>query len=638
MYSIEPAASGYPTVVYMWVSNINIFCTSFMGLSGFIKTALCFIIGVSMAAMRRRNPPKTDAIVHAAKGLDKTAGLEVKYIDSFKGRGVFAKAQFQKADFVVEYRGELINSEESQRRRRIYHGQCTVFMFDFLWQERTWCIDAAREDGSLGRLVNDDHIHPNCKMKKVITEGKPHLCLFALRDIKSGEEITYDYGGTDWPWRKQVGGQSAVTESSQAEPSITTEQDPQSSSFFQNKVGGQSAVTESSQADPAITTEQDPQSSSFFQKQEQDPQSSSFFQNKVGGQSAVTESSQAEPIHNHRAGSAEFFILPEQGQFPPTRLTSRIRRVLHSYQNKVGGQSAVTESSQADPSITTEQDPQSSSFFQNKVGGQSAVTESSQADPSITTEQDPQSSSFFQNKVGGQSAVTESSQADPSITTEQDPQSSSFFPNKVDSYQSFLLLVTVLKPTLKPQPSCWGDVSLRPRQNQAPGPLPRGPGPGIESRTTHREGPLRTHAPRTKGPGIESMAPHGRPFYPHPPSLRLTAARKPPMMSDPGHLGGISQPSPASWLVIVQPVRGRVRRTPPAVTAAASAARMLGPVTSDEGPGHKHNGRPPRCAEGPGLSGRAHGSGSAWLWIRTALDPHGSGSRGHARTSAHLDG
>ena len=56
-----------------------------MGLSGFIKTALCFIIGVSMAAMRRRNPPKTDAIVHAAKGLDKTAGLEVKYIDSFKG-------------------------------------------------------------------------------------------------------------------------------------------------------------------------------------------------------------------------------------------------------------------------------------------------------------------------------------------------------------------------------------------------------------------------------------------------------------------------------------------------------------------------------------------------------------------------
>lgn len=65
-------------------------------------------------------------------------------------------------------------------------------------------VDAAQEDSSLGRLVNDDNKHPNCRMKKVLAENKPHLCLFALRDINPGEEITYDYGGTDWPWRKQV--------------------------------------------------------------------------------------------------------------------------------------------------------------------------------------------------------------------------------------------------------------------------------------------------------------------------------------------------------------------------------------------------------------------------------------------------
>ena len=41
-------------------------------------------------------------------------------------------------------------------------------------------------------------------MKKVVSEGRPHLFLFALRNIIPGEEITYDYGGTDWPWRKQV--------------------------------------------------------------------------------------------------------------------------------------------------------------------------------------------------------------------------------------------------------------------------------------------------------------------------------------------------------------------------------------------------------------------------------------------------
>ncbi len=30
------------------------------------------------------------------------------------------------------------------------------------------------------------------------------LCLFALKDIKEGEEIAYDYDGDDCPWRTQV--------------------------------------------------------------------------------------------------------------------------------------------------------------------------------------------------------------------------------------------------------------------------------------------------------------------------------------------------------------------------------------------------------------------------------------------------
>lgn len=65
-------------------------------------------------------------------------------------------------------------------------------------------VDAAREDGSLGRLVNDDHLNPNSKMKTIKVDGKPHLCLFALKDISPGEEITYDYGDSHWPWRCMV--------------------------------------------------------------------------------------------------------------------------------------------------------------------------------------------------------------------------------------------------------------------------------------------------------------------------------------------------------------------------------------------------------------------------------------------------
>ncbi|XP_066531427.1 uncharacterized protein [Hoplias malabaricus] len=39
-------------------------------------------------------------------------------------------------------------------------------------------------------------------MKIISVCGVPHLCLFALRDIQPGEEISYDYGGYDLPWRR----------------------------------------------------------------------------------------------------------------------------------------------------------------------------------------------------------------------------------------------------------------------------------------------------------------------------------------------------------------------------------------------------------------------------------------------------
>ncbi|XP_051246592.1 uncharacterized protein LOC127357967 isoform X5 [Dicentrarchus labrax] len=348
-----------------------------------------------MAAVRPRKSPKTDAVEHAAKALDKTAELEVKYINSFKGRGVFAKAHFHKGDFVVEYRGELINSEESQRRRRTYHVRCTVFMFDFHWQERTWCIDAGREDGSLGRLVNDDHNHPNCKMKKVISEGKPHLCLFALRDINVGEEITYDYGGTDWPWRRKVGGPLTVTESSDADISRTKDQDPDRSSCSQNQVGGPLTVTESSDADISRT-------------KDQDPDRSSCSQNQVGGPLTVTESSDAD-------------ISRTKDQDPDRSSCS---------QNQVGGPLTVTESSDADISRTKDQDPDRSSCSQNQVGGPLTVTESSDADISRTKDQDPERSSCSQNQVGGPSTVTESSEDELSTTTDQDSERSSCSQNQ----------------------------------------------------------------------------------------------------------------------------------------------------------------------------------------------------------------
>ncbi|XP_041945560.1 uncharacterized protein LOC121707225 isoform X8 [Alosa sapidissima] len=154
--------------------------------------------------MPRRTTPLQDATNHILAGRDKNSMLEIKYINPVKGRGIFTLAVFNQGDFVVEYRGELIDAAEAEHRRKLYHNACSIFMFDFTWKRKTWCIDGALEDGSFGRLVNDEHKAPNCRMKLIEADGKPHLCLFALKEVMAGTEITYDYGGKEWPWRKET--------------------------------------------------------------------------------------------------------------------------------------------------------------------------------------------------------------------------------------------------------------------------------------------------------------------------------------------------------------------------------------------------------------------------------------------------
>ncbi|XP_033636905.1 uncharacterized protein LOC117299076 [Asterias rubens] len=52
-------------------------------------------------------------------------------------------------------------------------------------------------------MVNDA-VAPkaNCKMVAVNDGKNPHLCLFAVRDIEVWEELRFDYGVPNLPWRK----------------------------------------------------------------------------------------------------------------------------------------------------------------------------------------------------------------------------------------------------------------------------------------------------------------------------------------------------------------------------------------------------------------------------------------------------
>ncbi|KAH3777956.1 hypothetical protein DPMN_179407 [Dreissena polymorpha] len=54
-------------------------------------------------------------------------------------------------------------------------------------------------------MVNDaikGDIRNNAEMKIVLVHGKPHLCLFATKDISVNEELRFNYAVPNLPWRK----------------------------------------------------------------------------------------------------------------------------------------------------------------------------------------------------------------------------------------------------------------------------------------------------------------------------------------------------------------------------------------------------------------------------------------------------
>ncbi|KAJ3606015.1 hypothetical protein NHX12_028058 [Muraenolepis orangiensis] len=121
-------------------------------------------------------------------------GLEVQQIEE-KGRGVFSTRGFQKGEYVVEYHGDLLLIPDAKRREAEYSQNpatgCYMYYFQFL--DKTYCVDATKETGRLGRLLNHSK-NGNCQTKLHAINGVPHLILVASRDVDEGEELLYDYG------------------------------------------------------------------------------------------------------------------------------------------------------------------------------------------------------------------------------------------------------------------------------------------------------------------------------------------------------------------------------------------------------------------------------------------------------------
>jgi SET domain-containing protein len=103
---------------------------------------------------------------------------------AISGWGVYAGQPIPEDTRIVEYKGELVSQEEAWRREQRYLPRQRIWLFTI---NTRWARDAA-VGGNVARYINHS-CHPNCYVDVV---GR-HIWILASRDIRKGEELTYDY-------------------------------------------------------------------------------------------------------------------------------------------------------------------------------------------------------------------------------------------------------------------------------------------------------------------------------------------------------------------------------------------------------------------------------------------------------------
>ncbi|XP_062274310.1 histone-lysine N-methyltransferase NSD3 isoform X2 [Scomber scombrus] len=107
-----------------------------------------------------------------------------------RGWGLRTNQVLRKGDFVTEYVGEVIDSEECQQRiKRAHENHVANFYMLTLTKDRV--IDAGPK-GNSSRFMNHS-CSPNCETQKWTVNGDVRIGLFTLCDIEAGTELTFNY-------------------------------------------------------------------------------------------------------------------------------------------------------------------------------------------------------------------------------------------------------------------------------------------------------------------------------------------------------------------------------------------------------------------------------------------------------------
>ena len=101
-----------------------------------------------------------------------------------KGRGLYATKDIKEGTRIINYIGKLITKKQTEESDK-YDNSKPIYLFTI---NKRYDLDGDFKYNT-ARLINHS-CNPNCEVAGVGLK----VWVYAIRDIKKGEELTYDYG------------------------------------------------------------------------------------------------------------------------------------------------------------------------------------------------------------------------------------------------------------------------------------------------------------------------------------------------------------------------------------------------------------------------------------------------------------
>ncbi|KAH8116066.1 hypothetical protein DFH11DRAFT_1583984 [Phellopilus nigrolimitatus] len=123
-------------------------------------------------------------------------GKRIKIAPSLYGFGAFLVEGVRKFDLVGEYVGEMVPKEEKQEVREFHnnyrHRNYAFTLVD--GDSVNYYLDALGISNETRFPNHDSDGRGNCYARTLLVNGQYRIALFALKDIRAGKEVLFDYG------------------------------------------------------------------------------------------------------------------------------------------------------------------------------------------------------------------------------------------------------------------------------------------------------------------------------------------------------------------------------------------------------------------------------------------------------------